>query len=77
MLTRCPDCSAEVSDAAPACPKCGRPSGRAAIVQTTAGATGKFLDPSANVRSCLGVIALLVVLVVGVLVAAAMGVSVR
>jgi hypothetical protein len=24
-LITCPDCSAEVSDAAPACPKCGRP----------------------------------------------------
>ena len=24
-LTTCPDCSASVSDAAPACPKCGRP----------------------------------------------------
>lgn len=24
-LTTCPDCSAEISAAAPACPKCGRP----------------------------------------------------
>jgi len=25
MLTTCPDCKSEISDAAPACPKCGRP----------------------------------------------------
>jgi predicted amidophosphoribosyltransferase len=24
-LVQCPDCKAEISDAAPACPKCGRP----------------------------------------------------
>ena len=25
MLINCPDCSKEVSDAAPSCPECGRP----------------------------------------------------
>ena len=28
-LIRCPDCETEHSDAAPACPKCGRPTGKA------------------------------------------------
>ena len=34
-LVTCPDCAAQVSDAAPACPKCGRPNGfgPAAVVQ--------------------------------------------
>ena len=26
-LVTCPDCQAQISDAAPACPKCGRPMG--------------------------------------------------
>jgi len=31
-LITCPDCQAQVSDAAPACPKCGRPMAAAAPV---------------------------------------------
>ncbi len=31
-LVQCPDCKAEISDAAPACPKCGRPMGAPAPV---------------------------------------------
>lgn len=57
-LTTCPDCGREVSDAAPACPGCGRPM-KAASVQMTEGATGEFLDPMANARGCLRMVALL------------------
>ena len=31
-LVTCPDCQAQISDAAPACPKCGRPMAAAAPV---------------------------------------------
>jgi len=57
-LVTCPDCSSQVSDAAPACPKCGRPF---AVVAPTP-QPGKFLDPGANARSCLGVIAFLFIM---------------
>ena len=65
-LIQCPDCGRGVSDAAPTCPGCGRPLAAAApvIVQTTQGATGKFLDPASNARSCLGCVAVLFLLVV-------------
>lgn len=57
-LIRCPDCGREVSDAAAACPNCARPLA-SAHVQTTKGATGKFLDPAENARGCLRMILLL------------------
>lgn len=41
-LIKCADCASEVSDAAPACPKCGRP------VQTMAPAGEKVSPQQAN-----------------------------
>jgi hypothetical protein len=38
-LTVCPDCSAEVSDRAPACPKCGSPIAAAAAAPTQSAQT--------------------------------------
>ncbi len=32
-LVTCPDCGSEVSDAAPACPKCGRPASKPLVAQ--------------------------------------------
>lgn len=77
-LTTCPDCQVQISDAAPACPRCGRPMHAAPFppvvqVQTTQGATGSFLDPSANARSCLGCIAVVFILGVGYLLLRMMG----
>lgn len=69
-LVRCPDCNREVSEAAPVCPGCGRPIAQTQQfaqpmqVQATQGATGKFLDPGANMRSCLGCIGLIFLLIV-------------
>jgi len=41
-LVQCADCSASVSDAAPACPKCGRPMATAPIaVREKAGFLGQ------------------------------------
>lgn len=74
-LVQCPDCGAEVSDAAPACPRCGRPSAwqqpqpqwappPPQIIYQQAPPQqedGKFLDPKANARSCLGCIAFCVI----------------
>lgn len=60
-LVTCPDCSKQVSDAAPACPGCGRPMA-AATVQTTKGS--KFLDPMENARGCLRIVLVLVALAV-------------
>ena len=34
-LIRCPDCGNEVSDAAPSCPKCGRPSNPVQTIEKT------------------------------------------
>lgn len=68
-LITCPDCKREVSDAAATCPGCARPlqapPAHPIAVQATHGATGKFLDPAANMRSCLGIIGLGFVLMVG------------
>ncbi len=61
----CPACRGAVSSAAFACPHCGQPL-RTAYVQTTRGSA--FLDPNANLRSCLGCLGLLFVLAVGALV---------
>lgn len=55
-LVLCPDCQAQISESAPACPRCARP------MRTLERPPGKFLDPGANMRSCLGGIALLFVL---------------
>lgn len=41
-LTTCPDCSAEISDAAPTCPKCGRPM---ATPQGAAASTAVYTRP--------------------------------
>lgn len=62
-LSKCPDCGRGVSTSATACPGCGRPTKapQPAHVQTTQGATGKFLDPAANARSCLGCVAAVVI----------------
>lgn len=69
-IEACPDCGGAVSSSAPACPHCGRPRAAAPVVQVraTQGATGKFLDPGANARSCLGCFALLFVTGVAVVV---------
>lgn len=46
-LITCPDCRQEVSDAAPACPQCGRPAveslAPAAKVEITQGQVAEFL----------------------------------
>jgi hypothetical protein len=43
-LTACPDCQTQVSDAAPSCPKCGRPMGTALVrpVDGTSGMAGSY-----------------------------------
>jgi hypothetical protein len=78
-LVTCPDCNGSVSDVAPACPHCGRPNTAAAApvvqVQATQGATGKFLDPGANARSCLGCVAVVVIVAVGIVILMMMGVA--
>lgn len=64
-LIRCPDCGREVSDAAATCPSCARPLAAATHVQTTKGATGKFLDPAENMRGCLRMVLVLFLLGLG------------
>lgn len=66
-LIQCSECGHKVSSTAPSCPGCGHQLA-AQQVQATAGATGKFLDPASNARSCLGVVALCFVIVVGFIV---------
>lgn len=64
-LIQCPDCGRQVSDGAPSCPGCGRPIATQGpqVALTTQGKTGKFLDPLSNARSCLGCLAVLMLLV--------------
>lgn len=66
-LVTCPDCAASVSDAAPACPQCGRPTTGTAQAEAAKGEVAKFLDPKANARSCLGCIAVVFVVVVAIM----------
>lgn len=53
-LITCPDCSAQISDAAPACPRCGRPAATtpwaqpAASPDLTRDAHGNWLPPGPN-----------------------------
>jgi len=54
-LVRCPDCSAEISDQAPACPKCGRPR----VAQTTASAVKPKAPLWVTVCKVLGAIIML------------------
>ena len=60
-LVPCPACQHQVSTGAAACPSCGHQLA-AQSVQATQGATGKFLDPGANARSCLGCVAAILIL---------------
>lgn len=58
MLLTCPDCGNEVSDQAPACPKCGRPTARAAAPASKTTLTkpaGCFLQLLAIVVFVVGV----------------------
>lgn len=57
-LIECPDCGHEVSDRAPACPKCGCP-----IAATVTEQTGKGYKASMLV--CLGLLVVGIVLYVG------------
>jgi len=45
-LITCPECGAQVSDAAPACPKCGYP--MASVAATTAGTATAVTEPRAE-----------------------------
>ena len=45
-LIQCPDCSNQVSDAAPSCPKCGGPMEESS--------KSSFLDPDSNFKSIYG-----------------------
>lgn len=62
-LTKCPDCSAEVSANAPTCPKCGSPIKGGAAPQAAAPKKGGFLK-----TCCLGFVGLMVLAVVASLV---------
>lgn len=66
-LIRCPECGGELSTTAPSCPKCGyqQHAPPPTVVRTTEGLTGKFLDPVNNVRGCLRLVVLF--LIVGLL----------
>lgn len=73
-LIECPDCGAQISDAAPACPHCGRPAAVSAKSQPKLDQAGAWCPNCGNRNSvkrtdgltCL-IIAALVVTVVGLL----------
>jgi uncharacterized membrane protein YvbJ len=62
-LIKCPECGKDLSSMALSCPHCGfqKRATNSQQVVTTSGATGKFLDPMSNARSCLGCIGLIVI----------------
>lgn len=66
MLTQCEACGAQMSVQAMACPQCGHPNrkahGNAQAAARMQANQGKFLDPTANLRSCLGCVFLLFVI---------------
>jgi hypothetical protein len=57
-LIACPDCSTSVSDAAPACPKCGRPIAATTIEQTGKNVKGtQLLGAMLTIGGCVTTIA--------------------
>jgi Flp pilus assembly protein TadB len=57
-LIACPDCSTSVSDAAPACPKCGRPIAATTIEQTGKNVKGaQLLGAMLTIGGCVTTVA--------------------
>jgi len=58
-VNQCPACGGPLAITAASCPRCGHVQ-HVAQVQSVPGTGGRFLDPKANTRSCLGCVAAIV-----------------
>ncbi|ULU25301.1 Ivy family c-type lysozyme inhibitor [Dyella terrae] len=66
-LIECPDCHSQISDAAPACPKCGRPNGALPLKPAGTPSPTKFVEPPKKRLAMAPVLITLVLAVLAVL----------